>query len=325
MAPISDRSEILFLYEVRDANPNGDPMDENKPRLDPETGVATVTDVRIKRTIRDYWFNRRGLEILVRDTFTPEGYLKDGKGRAADFFARADVDKGRDSAVTIEQKMKKVVLENCIDVRCFGSTLPFEIDKKKGGSLTLTGPVQFSGFNRSLHPVSTQFIQGTAAFASTGTSAQKSFREDYIVHYACIACYGVVNEIAARDTGMSESDRALLLEGLWRGTEDLISRSKMGHRPLLLVHLRYADGFRLGDLASRVSLHSDLDPHKLRTVRDYAIDVSALATAIEAHAGRVSEVGFVQATELELVRDGAPFQWSDLEVPVVPLNVWNAS
>ena len=324
MAPISERSEILFLYEVRDANPNGDPMDENKPRVDPETGVATVTDVRLKRTIRDYWFQRKGLEILVRDTYSPEGFLRDGKGRATDFFQAAGVSK-QDSVVTIEQKLKQVVLDQCIDVRCFGSTLPFELDKKKSGSLTLTGPVQFSGFNRSLHPVSTQFIQGTAAFASTATSSQKSFREDYILHYACIACYGVVNEIAARDTKMSEADRTLLLEGLWRGTQDLISRSKMGHRPLLLVHIRYKDGFRLGDLAGRVLLRSDLDPHKLRTVRDYQIDVGPMLKALEAQAGHVSKVEYLQDEELTLVRDGEPFSWSDLAVPTTPLLVWDAS
>ena len=51
---IKDRSEILFLYDIRDGNPNGDPMDENKPRIDEETGVNIVTDVRLKRTIRDY-------------------------------------------------------------------------------------------------------------------------------------------------------------------------------------------------------------------------------------------------------------------------------
>ncbi len=324
MAPISDRSEILFVYEVRDANPNGDPMDENKPRVDPETGVVTVTDVRIKRTIRDYWYNRKGLEILVRDTFTDEGFLRDGKGRATDFFAEAQVSKD-DPAGVMESKMRSVVLKHCIDVRCFGSTLPFEVTQKKGGSLTLTGPVQFSGFNRSLHPVSTQFIQGTAAFASTGKSSQKSFREDYIVHYACIAAYGVVNEIAAKTTEMSEEDRALLLEGLWRGTEDLISRSKMGHRPLLLVHIRYRDGFRLGDLASRITLETSLDPHKIRNVRDYALDVTPLFSVLEANADHVAAVEYLAVPELALVRNGEPLEWSARGIPMTSLNVWNAS
>ena len=73
MAPLKNRYEILFLYEARDCNPNGDPLDENRPRTDPETGEATVTDVRIKRTVRDYFLAtepdvdkrmRNGTEIL---------------------------------------------------------------------------------------------------------------------------------------------------------------------------------------------------------------------------------------------------------------------
>ena len=54
MAVIKNRSELLFLYDITDANPNGDPIDENKPRIDEETGINIVTDVRLKRTVRDY-------------------------------------------------------------------------------------------------------------------------------------------------------------------------------------------------------------------------------------------------------------------------------
>ena len=61
---VANRQEILFIYEAKDCNPNGDPLDENKPRTDPETGVATVTDVRIKRTVRDYLHQVKGQEIL---------------------------------------------------------------------------------------------------------------------------------------------------------------------------------------------------------------------------------------------------------------------
>ena len=91
MSALTQRSEILFVYEVVDANPNGDPLEENKPRTDPDTGVATVTDVRIKRTIRDYWSERLGLEILIKDTFDAEGFLRDGKGRSDDFLKKAKV------------------------------------------------------------------------------------------------------------------------------------------------------------------------------------------------------------------------------------------
>ena len=65
MIELKTRSEILFLYDVKDANPNGDPLDENKPRIDEETGINLVTDVRLKRTIRDYLHSFKKMEIFV--------------------------------------------------------------------------------------------------------------------------------------------------------------------------------------------------------------------------------------------------------------------
>ncbi|MCX7795379.1 MAG: type I CRISPR-associated protein Cas7, partial [bacterium] len=62
---IKNRSEILFLYDATNTNPNGDPLDENKPRIDEETGRNIVTDVRLKRTIRDYLFDYKGIELSL--------------------------------------------------------------------------------------------------------------------------------------------------------------------------------------------------------------------------------------------------------------------
>lgn len=298
MSTVTNRSEILFIYHVKDANPNGDPLDENKPRTDPDTGVATVTDVRIKRTIRDYWYQNLHEEILVRDTFTEEGYLKDGKGRSRSFLE--DASKVFDNVLQAEAEIKTAILDLCIDARVFGCTLPVEVNVKKTkgkkdvtekekGSVTLTGPVQFSGFNRSLHRVAPTFVQGTAAFASSDAARQKSFREDYLLPYACIAAYGIVNEIAARTTNMSDDDVEKVLEGLWRGTENLISRSKMGHQPLLLMHIEYADNFRIGDLASRIKLvpHNGTEATKLRDPSEFTIVASALSSAIDKSGGKV--------------------------------------
>ena len=64
MEPIKNRHEIVFVYDVKDGNPNGDPMDSNKPRMDVATGINIVSDVRLKRTIRDYLM-KKGEEIFV--------------------------------------------------------------------------------------------------------------------------------------------------------------------------------------------------------------------------------------------------------------------
>ena len=91
MSRIEKRSEILFLYDVTYANPNGDPNDENKPRIDEESGLNIVTDVRLKRTIRDYLHDFKKEEIFIREIRDEDGYLQDAKTRARDFLPQ-DVD-----------------------------------------------------------------------------------------------------------------------------------------------------------------------------------------------------------------------------------------
>ena len=307
---VTNRQEILFIYEAKDCNPNGDPLDENKPRTDPETGVATVTDVRIKRTVRDYLHQVKGQEILVRDTFDNDGYLRDGKGRCEDFYKAADVN-DRDSITDLVRKVQKVILETCIDTRLFGCTLPVEFGKKKS-SIRLTGPVQFNGFNRSLHSIAPLLVQGTAGFASSKEATQKTFREDHIVPYACIAACGVVNEVAAKSTGLSDQDVRLLLEGLWKGTEGLISRSKMGHQPLALIRFTYRDSHRIGDLAGRIGLISDKEDIRIRSITDYSINVAPLLDAVESAKGKIFSIEVLQDDRLVFLDGDASGKFAGL-------------
>lgn len=280
---VKNRQEILFLYEARDCNPNGDPLDENRPRTDPETGVATVTDVRIKRTVRDYIMSLEtddgkrldvGREILIRDTFKTDGYLAEGADRASQFLE--DAGKNLKGAQRVA-KLRETILQKCVDARLFGTALPTEKKSEgKGSSLQITGPVQFSAFNRSLHRVAPQLVQQTAAFAGKAEAGQKSFAERHLLPYALIAAYGVINEVAARTTALTEDDVSLLLEALWHGTASLNTHSKIGHQPLLLLRIRYKNGRRLGALPSRLKLLTDKEETKLRSTGDYAVNVSLL-------------------------------------------------
>jgi CRISPR-associated protein Csh2 len=284
MTDLEHRYEILFLYDCTDCNPNGDPLDDNRPRTDPQTGQATVTDVRIKRTIRD-WFlaqdpnvERRleaGREILVRDTLKPDGHLSEGKDRAEQFLQ--EVGKGKKGAEKRDALHAEVV-KHCIDARLFGTTLPLG---KNEPSLQLTGPVQFSAFNRSLHRVSPQLVQQTAAYAGKAGADQKSFAERWLLPYALIAAYGVVNENAAAITEMSKEDLDALLTALWQGTAGLNSHSKMGHQPLLLMLLEYRPGYRLGALPNRLRLTQTTSPDTaLRSTADYRLRVGELMEAL---------------------------------------------
>ena len=289
MTNLNNKSELLFLYDVKDANPNGDPLDENKPRIDEETGHNIVTDVRLKRTIRDYLFAYKGFngknenDIFIRENEVEPGKIQDAKARARDFDGKRDD-----------------ILKCCIDIRLFGGTIPLP-----GDSITLTGPVQFK-MGRSLHPVVMKHIQGTGAFASREGAKQTTFREEDILYYSLIAFHGIVNPTAAKDSQATEEDIKLLVEGMWQGTKNLISRSKFGHMPRLLLKINYkSPRFFIGDLDRHVSVKTDIPVERLRDISDLQLEVSSLKDSLSKHAANISSIEYVLDSRLNLVADGA--------------------
>jgi CRISPR-associated protein Csh2 len=285
---IKNRSELLFLYDVKDNNPNGDPLDGNKPRIDEETNINIVTDVRLKRTVRDYLKDFKGMEIFVREIADDEGKIQDAKMRANDFLKDIDNVEGKGFN---EQKqiIKKKILESCIDVKLFGATIPLDlkVNDEKGksknvtGSITLTGPVQFR-MGRSLHKVELKYIKGTGAFAAKAGATQKTFREEYILPYSLIAFYGVINENAAKETELTDDDVKALTEGMWNGTKNLISRSKAGHEPRLLLKINYNEGnYHIGDLDKLVEIQSDKRDEEIRDISEITLNTDALVEKLK--------------------------------------------
>jgi len=302
---IKNRAEILFLYDVKDANPNGDPADENKPRIDEETGVNIVTDVRIKRTIRDYLHDFKEQEIFVKEIVNEEGKIQDAKARARDFLEGAEG--------TLKEQMDKIksnILSKCIDVRLFGATIPIELSvkkKKKGAdsatedeesaektsSITLIGPVQFK-MARSLHEVELKYIKGTGAFASKAGKEQKTFREEWIVPYSLICVYGIINENAAKETNLTEDDVQLLLDGLWNGTKNLISRSKVGQVPRLLIKVNYNEkNYHIGDLDKLVKIKSTVPDEQLRDISEVELDISELIKTLQNNKEKIASIEYM--------------------------------
>ena len=239
------RTEILFLYDVQNGNPNGDPSDENKPRIDEESKLNIVTDVRLKRTIRDYLFNFKGYNGTEgKDIFVRQSYVND------------DMAKGLNDAMGRAKKFgndPKAILQ-CIDIRLFGGVIPVQLAGTKKGSITLTGPVQFK-MGHSLHKVAPMYIKGTGAFASTAGKDHNSFREEHILPYSLIAFYGIINENAAKHSGLTSADVDLLKEAIWEGTRNLITRSKFEHTPRLLLMLTHQESnYFIGELDKYISL-----------------------------------------------------------------------
>ncbi|GIU82903.1 MAG: type I-B CRISPR-associated protein Cas7/Csh2 [Acidobacteria bacterium] len=296
------RSEILFLYDVFRCNPNGDPF-ENRPRQDPRTGRIEVTDVRLKRTTRDYILRYKhkendNLEIFVRAigdiALTAENRYKEIFG---------DLPKSGE-----EDTARQNLIEKCIDVRMFGALVPItgekgkgkkdkgkdegaNKDSQKGGGIQLTGAVQFNP-GQSLHAAEILEIAGTGGFASGEGKKQKTFRREFLVPYALIGFYGVINENIAKETGLTEADVDLLMEALWKGTLSLHSRSKAFHRPRLLIRFDYKDEKVCGYFLDKIELvtNNGLAETSIRSPRDYVIKLDALLEEIQSYKDSLEKV-----------------------------------
>lgn len=291
---LDKRMEILFCYDITNANPNGDPLDENKPRIDEETKINIVTDVRLKRTIRDYLYEYKGYngengkDIFVRELFVdnnPEKGIQDGKLRAGNF--NNDPEK---------------ILKTCIDVRLFGGVIPLEKD-----SITFTGPVQFR-MGHSLHKVEVKHIKGTGAFASKAGAGQSTFREEYILPYSFIAFYGIVNEVTARYTKLTEVDVEKMLDAMWNGTKNLISRSKFGQMPRILIKITYKEkGFFIGDLDKKVKLTAFENEFKIRGIEDFRLDLSPLVEELNRYQDKIELIEYKIEENLRTTQ--IPSEW----------------
>lgn len=280
---VMNRSEIVFLYDVKDINPNGDPLDENKPRIDEETMINLVSDVRLKRTIRDYLHDFKGMEIFILGVKKDDGSLKEKEDRLEDL------------KITKPEDM----FSRCIDMRLFGSTAAI---KKK--SITFTGPVQFR-IGRSLHRVKVSFMKGTTVMPSKEKKAQGTFTEQYVLPYSLIGFYGIVNENAGAFVNLTNSDIALLLEALWNGTKNQISRSKVGQMPRLLIRVIYIEkNYHIGDLTSMIRLESTLQDEEIRDAADYQLDLSELMSSLRKNKEKIQMIEFISDDRMRYIADG---------------------
>jgi len=286
-------ADILYLYDAKLTNPNGDPDEENKPRMDEATGRNLVSDVRLKRYLRDFWLNS-GKEIWVRKR--EDGTTTSAKKRMEALLKAFNEEtnsnlKEKDARGSVE--FKDWLLDRLMDIRLFGATMPME-----NTSLTFTGPVQF-GWGYSLHRVE---VNNSATISShfagrdaEGKSEYGTFGKDWRVYYSLIGFHGLVSCARARHTRLTDEDVAALDEAMIEAIpNEATSRSKIGQLPRLYLRVEYADDARtrLGDLREDVKPApvegKTLDT--LRDVRDYRLDTGALADRVSARETQIQSV-----------------------------------
>jgi CRISPR-associated protein Csh2 len=288
----SKNSEILFLYDAKLTNPNGDPDDENKPRMDYDKGVNLVSDVRLKRYIRDY-LDSRGCEIFITKM--------DGETVDATERLRRLLKKEKLGALTKEDI--DIILDKLIDVRLFGATMPIKAQEgEKGASSTFTGPVQFTwgySLNRVELVTSNSITSIFAGRTEGGRGEYGTFGKDWRLYYSLIAFYGIVSGYRGEYTRLTEEDVLLLDSAMVNAIPQTAStRSKVGQKPRLYLRVEYKNkGIFLGELRGKVKLDK---VEGLRDISDYELDVSDLIAFLSNNREKIEKIYVYEDPELRI-------------------------
>jgi CRISPR-associated protein Csh2 len=307
---LSSRREILFLYDIRMGNPNGDP-DENRPRRLPD-GRFYVTDVRLKRFARDYIIATQGEDkILVGNI---EGRTTNLTGRVGHYLEKNNEPKATG------QELVNIILSAFTDARWFGSSLAFKKHddwKPEPQPKTLTGAVQFN-MGEVLHDAEEIQIQGTSVFASDEEKTQGTFTNYAALRYGLIAFHGVANEHSAKKSRMTDSDYDELLKALWNGVRSCgNTRTKVGQVPRLLISVEYKTGqeFQFGNLMDYVKTEApDGKPEKeWASPVDYEMDIRDLLKRLEKQAKRIEKIRYEVSPDIVFKeKSNIPESWQDI-------------
>lgn len=215
---IKNRYEFSVLFDVENGNPNGDPDAGNMPRIDTETGYGIVTDVCLKRKIRNC------IETMCEDKTGYKIYIKEGVPlNSSDKTAfqafnvdEKDIKNLKKNNPDIDNKICKFMCDNFFDIRTFGAVMTTFV-KAALNCGQVRGPVQL-GFARSIDPIVTQEVTITRVAITTEKDADTKSTEmgrKYIVPYALyrVDCYISAN-LARKVTGFNEDDLALLWQAI---------------------------------------------------------------------------------------------------------------
>lgn len=249
MTTLANRYEFVLLFEVTNGNPNGDPDAGNLPRMDPETNHGLVTDVSLKRKVRNYMeFARSGEPGF--GIYVQEGAILNEKHREAYKALRPDAEKvAKEKSLNPANdeealKLRDFMCRNFFDVRTFGAVMSTGINCGQ-----VRGPVQVT-FSHSIEPIQPLEVSITrmAATSEKEKSAQqagsdgnertenRTMGRKHIVPYGLYRAHGFISAKLAERTGFSEADKDLLFEALENMFEHdrSAARGEMASRKLIV-------------------------------------------------------------------------------------------
>ncbi|MCX6701361.1 MAG: type I-C CRISPR-associated protein Cas7/Csd2 [Methanomicrobiales archaeon] len=266
---IKNRYEFVLLFDVENGNPNGDPDMGNMPRVDPQTGYGIVTDVCLKRKIRDYVGMVKagipGYEIYVQ-----QGAVLNAQNKKAfDYLGRKP-----DSKKPKDEELTKFMCQNFFDIRAFGAVMTTEVNCGQ-----VRGPVQIN-FSRSMDPIFQQEVTVTRCAVTNEKDAEKgqTMGKKQIVPYGLYRAEGYVSaNLAKKITGFSEEDLSLLWDSLVNMFEHdhSAARGKLSARKLIVFkhnsELGCCQSHILFDKIKVERLSKELPP---RSFKDYNVTIS---------------------------------------------------
>lgn len=290
MTAIKNRYDFVFLFDVKDGNPNGDPDFDNMPRTDEETNHGLVTDVCIKRKIRNYIQLTKGLEshydIFIRDGNVLNTLIQK---------KRNEVDKGEENEKKAIELGRKGMCENYFDIRAFGAVMSTggekaeddtiedkakkKISKKKIKGLgVVRGPVQLT-FARSIDPVFAKSVSITRCCVTKESDAEdknNTIGNKNIVSYGLYRMHGFISATDAAKTEFSEEDKDLLFEAMINAFENdhAAARGEMNPRALIVFkHDSPLGNARAGQLFDLIHINKKEGVEFPRSFKDYIVTV----------------------------------------------------
>jgi CRISPR-associated protein Csh2 len=333
---IKNSSDYLFIYEAIQCNPNGDPDQENKPRMDYDTNTNLVTDTRVKRFIRDYlkavnedeviFVDMEGnskvsvaskLEAVVKRIVEAPNELEKAFANNPEFLKifKDIVAKEKDAEgvwkTIADSKFKYkdvnyellayLVKEKFIDIRMFGSA--FAVG---GFTKAYTGPIQLN-WGYSFNEV--ELMDSNTIVTTMGDKDGNSgFGKDYRVHYSLLGFNGTINAPAAKSTGLSEDDVEVFRNAIWESIPASPTRSKLNQYPKLYLEIVYNEGVsngQFGDLRNfvEVSPKEGISKKQVRRFKNLNFDIDALRKLISDNKGagkKIKEVILKTSADFEI-------------------------
>ena len=287
MNPITKRHDFILLFDVANGNPNGDPDAGNSPRIDSETGHGLVSDVCLKRKVRDY------VTLAKTDIKTDEiepgydlyikhrGILEQAHRQAYEVQGLKTDEKAKDKKLANVQKARDWMCQTYYDIRTFGAVLTLDINCGQ-----VRGAAQIA-FSRSVDPIASleQTIVRKAVATQkeadaqitkhgqvTGTMGRKE-----IIPYALYEAHGFISPHLARDTGFSEADLELLWEALANMFEHdrSAARGEMAARRLIVFeHESLLGNAPAHRLFERLNIKRKDESKPARAYTDYEVSLS---------------------------------------------------